>query len=440
MSEAHHPLDPSVDDLPPIEHDPELDGPTERAAPASSAAAHADGARTAGGVVLVRSTESGPRLAVLESGGIVSLPKAEAGPGMSAETAAHRAAEAFAGQRVRLVESIGETQEVLDGDDVVTWFWLARPLRAASLDPGTPPPAGFELHWIDVEEAEQALTSEGERQLAARLAGRAFPLRRRPFTSLEARGLAAELEAFRDESAAAARSLHDPERVDALLRAREEIERAEGRLARGDAAGARRARARAEREVLGSLDPHGRTHALRRALERAPEHMRSSLRAAAPAPGDPVSLDALLAVQATVDAAVEEQERGLELRRAAQLRATAALIATTAAVMTGSAFGLFRSELEIGAGVATALYALAGLLGGWVGEALFALREPDRREQLALPLTAATGALAGLALGAVLSGGFAAFAAKDAALVLAAAFAAGWIVRVLLPRSGSQGA
>ena len=131
MSEAHHFVDPPIDDLPPIEHDPELDGP----APAAAIDGH-----TAGGVIVVRATESGPRLAVLESGGVVSLPKAEAGPGMSAETAAHRAAAAFVGQRVRLVESIGETRKLVDGDDVVTWFWLARPGRAVELDPAEPAP------------------------------------------------------------------------------------------------------------------------------------------------------------------------------------------------------------------------------------------------------------------------------------------------------------
>ena len=36
--------------------------------------------------------------------------------------------------------------------------------------------------------------------------------------------------------------------------------------------------------------------------------MRSSLRSAAPAAGEPVSLDALLAIHSAVDAAVEEQD------------------------------------------------------------------------------------------------------------------------------------
>ncbi|MEC8512609.1 MAG: hypothetical protein VX015_10725 [Planctomycetota bacterium] len=425
MSEAPPPVDRPIDDLPQIEHDPELDGPAPAAALAQ---------QTAGGVAIVRATESGPRLAVLESGGVVSLPKAEAGPGMSAETAAHRAAEAFVGQRVRLLESIGETRERLDGDDVVTWFWLARPGRAAALDPAEPPPPGFELHWIDLEEAEQALTSEGERALVTRLAGRTFPHGRRPFDSLETRGLAAELEAFRDENAAAVDALEDEERIDALMRAHGEIERAETRLARGDTAGARRARARAERERLASLDAHGRGSALLRAIERAPAHMRSSLRAAAPASGSAVSLDALLAIQTAVDTAVEEQERALELRRAAQLRATTALLATALTVVTAGALGLFDVAAELGAGGATTLFAVAGLLGGWVGEALFVVREPDRGQHVAQPLTSASGAVAGLALGAILTRGFATLSAENAALILAAAFAAGWFVRTLLPR------
>ena len=431
MSEAHHFVDRPIDDLPPIEHDPELDGP----APAGAIDGH-----TAGGVIVVRATESGPRLAVLESGGVVSLPKAEAGPGMSAETAAHRAAAAFVGQRVRLVESIGETRELVDGDDVVTWFWLARPGRATALDPAEPPPPGFHLHWIDLEEAEQVLTSEGERELAARLAVQNFPHRRRPFDSLEARALAAELEGLRDESVATTHALEDPDRIDALTRARAEIERAEARLARGDTAGARRARARARREALASLDPHGREQALQRTIERAPAYMRSSLHSAAPAPGEPVSLDALLAIHTAVDAAVEEQESALDLRRAAQLRATAALLATAAAVVTAGALGLFGVAAELGARGATTLFAVSGLLGGWVGEALFAIREPDRSQQLAQPLTAATGAVAGLALGALLTGGFAPLSAENTAQVLAATFAAGWFVRSLLPRESRQGA
>ena len=113
--------------------------------------------------------------------------------------------------------------------------------------------------------------------------------------------------------------------------------------------------------------------------------MRSSLRSAAPATGEPVSLDALLAIHTAVDAAVEEQESALDLRRAAQLRATAALLATAAAVVTAGALGLFGVSAEVGARGATTLFAVSGLLGGWVGEALLAIREPDRSQQLAQP-------------------------------------------------------
>ena len=127
---------------------------------------------------------------------------------------------------------------------------------------------------------------------------------------------------------------------------------------------------------------------LDRAIERAPAHMRSSLRSAAPATGEPVSLDALLAIHTAVDAAVEDRESALDLRRAAQLRATAALLATAAAVVTAGALGLFGVAAEVGARGATTLFAVSGLLGGW-GEALLAIREPDRSQQLAQPLTAA---------------------------------------------------
>ncbi len=464
MTEAHPPHDSTIDDLPPIEDDPLFDGPDPHMdtlppleEPSGESGRngthdlHFDGAgsdrsdyestaeenvRTAGGVVIVRAGETGPRLAVLESGGVVSLPKAEVGPGMSAETAAGHAAEAFAGVRVRLVESIGETEEWIDESLVTTWFWLAKTARGASLEPTTPPPAGFLLHWVDPEEASHALSSPGERSLVERVMRRPMSAKKRPFASLESVGLAQEIEAFRDESAASARTMQDPEQLDALLRAREEIERAEVRLARGDAAGARRARARAERETLHSLDAEGRTLAFQRAVSRAPDRLQQALRATAPPLGSDVSLNVLLAVQAAVDSALDEDEREREIRRAAQGRVTVAFVVTTIAVLAAAWLGLFQTAPRptLDTAVAAVIFVVTGALGGWVGESLFALRERNRGRHLALPMTAATGALAGLGLGAILSGGLATFMVEDAALTVTATFVAGWLVRMLLPR------
>jgi len=450
MTEAHPRHDSEIDDLPPIEDDPifegsRFDGPPT---PLGDASTRQDfdgnGARypeaeealrTAGGVVIVRAGETGPRVAVLESGGMVSLPKAEVGPGMSAETAAGHAAESFAGVRVRLVESIGETEEWIDESLVTTWFWLARPARGASLEPTTPPPAGFHLHWIDPEEACHALTSVGERSLVERVTQRPLPTKARPFASLQSKGLAQEIEAFRDASAASARTMQNPEQLDALQRAREEIERAEIRLARGDAAGARRARARAERETLPSLDAEGRALAFQRALSRAPERIQQALRATTPPLGSDISLDVLLAVQATVDSAIEEDERERDIRRSTQGRVTLAFVATTIAVLAAAWLGLFETSPRptLDTSVALGIFVIAGALGGWVGETLFALRQPNRGKHLALPMTAAAGALAGLGIGAILSGGLIA-KVEDTALIVAAAFVAGWLVRMVLPR------
>ena len=441
------------DDLPPIEDDPELDGPPARGpdsfdagtywepqdASTDSEGDHGDAEldpRTAAGVVLVRTTETGPRVAVLESGGVISLPKAEVAPGGSAETAANRAAEVFTGLRVRLTDSLGETEDWLEGERVAAWFWLARPTRGNALDAQTPPPAGFTLHWIDLEEACQALTSDAEASIVDRVRAMGFSVRKRPFASPATIGLARDLEAFRDDSVATARGVTDPDALDALLRARDEIERAEDRLARGDAAGARRARARAERETLSSLDAEGRAIAFRRVLDRAPEHMRMSLGATAPPPGTPVSLDVLTAVHAAVEAALEEDEREREIRRASQAHATLALTVTTLAVIAAAVLGLFQTAPRpvLDTWMAALIFSAAGLLGGWVGEGLYALREANRSRHIALPMAAAAGALAGLAVGAFLSNGLSTFIVENAALTIAATFAAGWVVRTVLPR------
>lgn len=464
MNEAHLRED-EFDDLPPIEDDLELDGDSSTAAKSQAGptadstagpklgprsntlsalepTAHPSGQSqnhepwNAAGACVIRSTDAGVRIAVLESGGLVSLPKAEVGPGESAETAARRAAEAFTGRKVKLVETLGETEEWIEGEPMATWFWLARPTRAAGLDLIAPPPAGFILHWLDIEEAAQALSSDGERSLVTRLQSQPLRAKKLPFASPEHRYLAQDLEAFRDDSVAMARGAHDPDQLEALLRARDEIERAEERLTRGDVAGARRARARAERETLSSLDDEGRAVAFQRAVGRAPEHIRPALAAAAPATGGPVSVDVLLAVHATVETALEEDARKQDARRTAQTHATVALGVTAAAVLAAAALGLFRTVPRpvldtVGAAM---VFLTSGLLGGWVGEALFALREERDHRHLALPMAAAAGALTGLAVGSVLSSGFETLMVEDAALSVAATFAAGWLVRTVLPR------
>ena len=447
MNEAHLRED-EFDDLPPIEDDVELDGDSSTAPrnghlgvphPTNG---QSDGEAlgrepwNAAGACVLRATDAGARIAVLESGGMISLPKAEVGPGESAETAATRAAEAFTGRKVKLVETLGETEEWVDGEPMATWFWLAKPTRASGLDLIAPPPAGFTLHWLDIEEAAQALSSDGERSLVTRLRSQPMPIKKMPFASPEHRMLARDLEAFRDDSVALTRGAQSDEQLDALLRARDEIERAEERLTRGDVAGARRARARAERETLSALDDEGRSVAFQRALDRAPEHLRPALAAAAPQTGGPVSVDVLLAVHAAVETALEEEARREDARRTAQTHATVALGAAALAVVAAAAFGLFQTvPRPVLTPVITAfVFLTAGLLGGWVGEALFALREVRDQRHIALPMAAAGGALAGLAVGAVLSGGFQTVMIENAALTIAATFAAGWLVRTVLPR------
>ncbi|MEM1448637.1 MAG: hypothetical protein AAGI22_05960, partial [Planctomycetota bacterium] len=189
---------------------------------------------TAGGVLVVRRGETGARVAVLESGGLVSLPRAEVGPGESAETAARRAAQVFLGRRIRLVESIGETSDALEGDSVVTWYWLAHERRGPQPLPSARPPAGFALHWIDVEEALDVLHSDAERELVAGFARRRQRPRSQVFASGDHRALARDVESIRDATVSEAQATDDPRQLDALLQAREELERAEARLARGD--------------------------------------------------------------------------------------------------------------------------------------------------------------------------------------------------------------
>ncbi|MEL6428608.1 MAG: hypothetical protein AAFR54_05470 [Planctomycetota bacterium] len=448
MTEARTPEELEHDDLPPIEDDPKLDG-TGGGGPAPDRALRPDGLEhdgnglhgadpvgsgTAGGVILVKSARVGPRIAVMESGGLSSLPKAEVGEGMSVETAALDAALAFTGLAVRLEEAIGETDEFIDGVHVTTWFWLARPARTVLGDAAGPTATGFALHWLPVEEALEVLSSPAERALVERIRTRAIRARKPALVAPGAAELAADLEAFRDRSAAEWRDTDDPAQLDALLRAREEIERAEERLDRGDDAGARRARARAERATFSALDEEGRALALRRELDRAPERLRPALTAAVPTNGH-ASVELLTAVHSAVEAARDEDERAEAASRAAQAHVTLALGATAAAVLAGAFFGLFRTVPRpvLDPAVAAAVFLASGALGVWVGEALGALRSRGRGA-LSLPLAAAAGALAGLVLGAFLTGGLGDTLLEDAALTLSATFAAGWLVRTFLPR------
>ena len=445
------------EDLPPIEDDPELDGPDATGAgdppgvdvgpPAPTESARVSGRAgapigdLAGGVVLVRRTAAGARIAVLESGGHVSLPKAEVGEGSSAETAALDAAHAFTGLDARLVESIGESEEDVDGAVVRTWFWLARPSRVLAGDAVGPTAPGFTLHWVDVEEALDALDSAGERAVVERVRRRP-ELRSgpRPLASPDTVAIVRELDAFRDESGAGA--LAD---LDALTRARIELERAEERLDRGDAAGARRARARAERATLATLDGRGRAIALQRALDRAPERLRATLAAATPGLGSGVDvpLDLLTTIHAAVDAALDEDDARAASRRAAQSRAAIALGATALGALVAAAAGLLGGGApELASFTAALVFLASGALGGWTGETLQALRGPERgahgtsgeRRGIVLPMAAAAGGLTGLALGAFLTSGLQSEGAADAGFVLGATFAAGWLVRTLLPR------
>lgn len=461
MHEAHGYEGAIEDELPPIEDDELLDGPGAHAVHAGNGTAGANGVggdpdefgetglgsdsaepgevRMAGGVLLVRAMDTGHRLAVLESDGWLSLPKAEAMPGESAEHAAQRAAEAFTGLRVQLAESVGETEDWIGDDLLRSWMWLARPARGPVSRAPRAGAEGFQLHWLDLEEAEGMLGSEGERDLVARLRRIPLPGRRIPSLSADRRSMAHDLEAFRDSSAALARRTGDPEHLDAFLRARDEIERAEERLARGDRAGARRARARAERETLLSLDADGRALAMRRALERAPEHLAPILSSVAPAPGAPVSHEVLLAVHSAVEAEAEESAREQDLRGGAQAQAAIALGAATLFALVASATGLLGSAADAPAvdpWVLAVAFVVAGALGGWVGEALYGLRQNARASSLALPLATAAGGLAGFVLGAVLSGGLVPLGAGGSPLVIAATFAAGWLARAIVPRQG----
>ncbi|MEO0661689.1 MAG: hypothetical protein AAFZ87_09140, partial [Planctomycetota bacterium] len=208
MTEARTPEELEHDDLPPIEDDPKLDG-TGGGGPAPDRALRPDGLEhdgnglhgadpvgsgTAGGVILVKSARVGPRIAVMESGGLSSLPKAEVGEGMSVETAALDAALAFTGLAVRLEEAIGETDEFIDGVHVTTWFWLARPARTVLGDAAGPTATGFALHWLPVEEALEVLSSPAERALVERIRTRAIRARKPALVAPGAAELAADLE------------------------------------------------------------------------------------------------------------------------------------------------------------------------------------------------------------------------------------------------------
>lgn len=412
----------------------------ERAGSVGGAVESESVTRTAAGVLILRTTESGPRLATLEAGGLVSLPRSEVGSSETGETAARRAARHFVGVEVRLVESLGETAEIVNGDSVSTEYWLGSARLGDLLRPGAQPPASFALRWLDFEDALDALHSDSERDLVARFARRPQPARQQAFASTEHRDLARDIEAFRDRTVSRVTATDDPEHLEVLLRACDEIERAEGRLARGDDSGARRARARAERETLAVLDAQERVVSLRRALGRFPADGGPTDGVAVPADGEPVSFDALLAVHTALDAALQDQERAMLRRRRAQLQAAVAIGLTMITVVLLASFGVFTpasdetAAITFGTGGLAFVFALVGTLGGLVSESLGALRDTDRAHRVGLPLGAATGGLAGLALGALLTGGLTGVpAGTSVALTLACVFAAGWFGRRALP-------
>lgn len=399
----------------------------------------ASGARAAGGVVLLKATEAGTRIAVVACGGVVSLPRAEVGPGEGAEDAAGRAARVFLGCDVRLVASVGETREVDEGVETLTWFWAARLRRASRTRPMGPPPSGFESHWLDLDEAADLLDSEDEGRLVARLGRQPLRRRRKPLASPEHRAIRYDVESLRDATLASVETETDPGARESLYHARIELERAEDRLERGEDAAARRAYARAERDALTALDDPARVATLKRGIDRLSPAERDAFDVRPPQSIVAASLDEVLRAQSLVQGALEERARRERDLRSAQIQATLAFGVTALAVVVVASLDLFRPTLNggphIGSETLAVVYLVAGACGGWAGEALLSLRSNGREGALWLPLAAGAGAVAGLILGALVTDGLATPPApSSAALTLAGAFAAGWLGRRVVPR------
>ena len=408
---------------------------------------------SAGGVVLVRRSEAGARIAVMESGGLASLPRAEVGPGESAETAALRAARTFVGGEPRLLRTLGETRERTDDGLVLTWFWLATPGRgsASSEGTGSTPPPGYRLHWMEVEEARLSLGSEDEAELLRHLGAGDLRGVLRPLASAERRELQAALSSTRERSL----SLQGPaghvaagedgglgiSRGELLEEAMEfaqfEVQRAEERLGRGDLEGARRARARAARAGLLALDGPGRRVEFARLWRTLPDATRQGLGLERFTPDSPPCLQDLLTLHDAVEAEREERHRDRSVARGHQVRASLALIATASVfswIAAAAPLAVARG-LDV-PGVFALHFCLLGAVGGWCGGAFRRVRESGAHSGPTITVFDATlGAAVGLAVGAALTAGFTHLAVGGhLAFVAAATYAAGWGGTALLSR------
>jgi ADP-ribose pyrophosphatase YjhB (NUDIX family) len=408
---------------------------------------------SAGGVVLVRRSEAGARIAVMESGGLASLPRAEVGPGESAETAALRAARTFVGGEPRLLRTLGETRERTDEGLILTWFWLATPGRgsASSEGPGSTPPPGYRLHWMEVEEARLSLGSEDEAELLRHLGAGDLRGVLRPLASAERRELEAALSSTRERSlslqgpaghfAAGEDGGLETTRGELLEEAMEfaqfEVQRAEERLGRGDLEGARRARARAARAGLFALDGPGRRVEFARLWRGLSETTRQGLGIDRFSPGPPPHLEDLLTLHDAAEAEREELQRGREVARGHQVRASLALLASAAVFSWLAAAAPLAVERGLDVPGMFALYfALLGAVGGWCGGALRRVRGSEGHAGPTVPtFDASLGAAAGVAAGAALTAGLTTLAlGGHLAFVSASAYAAGWAGTVLSSR------
>lgn len=424
---------------------------------------------SAGGVIVVRRTEAGARIAVMESGGLASLPRAEVGPGESAETAARRAARVFIGGSTRLRRTLGETRESTDEGLVLTWFWLASVGRWADPEPASPcaPPPGFRVHWMEVEEARLSLESEDEADLLAHLGSEELRAHPSPLASAERRELRAALSLTRERTLgrhgasdalenmdAAGTSLPPGEAPDegvevSLETARFELHRAEQRLARGDLEGARRAQARAARAGLFSLDSSGRRVEFARLWGSLPDSTRQGLGLGGFTPGLAPGLEQLLTLHDAAESEREEGHRRQAAARGHQVRASLALLGSAAAFSWLAAAAPLAVEHGFDIPVMYALHAcLLGAVGGWTGGALRRIRsvaglaitgrpvadhEVSSRRDAAQGIApapvfeVALGAAAGLAAGLALSGGLTApLSGGHLAFAAVGTYAAGW--------------
>ncbi len=418
----------------------------------------ADPVVSAGGVVLVRWTEVGPRIAVMESGGLASLPRAEVGPGESAGTAALRAALAFIGGAARLQRTLGETREHTEEGLVLTWFWLASMARGStSLSGGeASPPPGYRLHWMEVEQARLSLASEDEAELLRQLRADELRGRPRPLASAERREFEADLALTRERSLShpgpradrtdgdeGARGLPPgaplpPEVLEeAMDFAQLELQRAEERLARGDLEGARRARARAARAGLFALDGPGRRVEFARLWRGLSETTRQGLGIDRFTPGLPPHLEDLLTLHDAAEAEREELQRGREVARGHQVRASLALLASAAVFTWLAAAAPLAAERGLDVpGVFAVHFALLGAVGGWSGGAIRRVRGSEGHSGPTVPFfDASLGAAVGLAAGAALTAGLTSLAlGGHLAFVSASAYAAGWAGTALSAR------